>query len=507
MPTRRQNPDTHTFRQAAFASSVEHERGILGNLVAGRCQKVSDPEEIAILWWLQQISWREGGLEKFAEDFLEKNEWRVGTASMHRFGFAPGQLYDAAQVRVVRGEIEEEPEALWEFLCRGETKQALVDPLNMSAAEIYTSREEADAFPSHHPAESFLRKCGLAPERLAETLKRALVDPASPSLRKGLWNLPTLWDALVEWRDLEAAEVDSKLVETEVTRQIAEELDFALESRDFVVIEGREGIGKSEGARAWCRRHVGRAIYVQLESGVDETTLFRSIARRIGTACSYQRKCVEMRARIQDALQPGHLMLVLDEAHFLWPQSGRSERAAPKRLDWLRTALVDFGVPVALISTPQYFANACDRFLKGGWNAGQILRRVMRTARLPDTLCPADAIKLAGAYFPGMPDALLKRVAGTAILSAGHLTTFSHLRKRVDFWARRRPGAAERELLEAALEEINPALARPAPAPGKGVAHAPQPAGRDRATSVSGSALVPANRTASPQLRPDPIMT
>jgi DNA transposition AAA+ family ATPase len=454
MPTRRQDPETKTFRQGAFASSAEHERGILGNLVAARCHKLTDPEEIAMIWWLQQVSWRDGGLEKFAADFLSHNRAKVGTRSMFKLGCGPGRIYSAAEVRLVREEMEDPSR----FPLKGERREDLdPDPLAGVLNDRGRSQASWDAAkknPESYPAAAFVAECAMSDTKLAESLKRALVDPQSASLRDGYWNFPSLWEALTERRQIESDAAGARIVETAVTRQIAEELDFALETRSFVLIEGREGIGKSEAARTWCEQHPGRTVYVRLEAGSDETTLFRSIARRVGTACSYQRKAVEMRARIQDALQGGRLMLVLDEAHFLWPQSDRSERTVPKRLDWLRTALVDFGVPVAMVSTPQHFTRQCDRFRKNGWNANQIQRRLARTVTLPESLSADDAVTMARAYFPECPSRLLKRTAGAALLSVHRLTLFSHMRKRVDFFAARRPGLTEAELLEAALAEI-----------------------------------------------------
>ncbi len=54
MNTRHQNPEDRRFRQDAFASSVEYERGVLGNLVAARCQKLTGRDEIAMLETLDQ---------------------------------------------------------------------------------------------------------------------------------------------------------------------------------------------------------------------------------------------------------------------------------------------------------------------------------------------------------------------------------------------------------------------------------------------------------------------
>jgi hypothetical protein len=168
---------------------------------------------------------------------------------------------------------------------------------------------------------------------------------------------------------------------------------------------------------------------------------------------------------------------------------------APKRMDWLRTALIDFDVPVALISTPQYFAKQCERYRKAGWNANQVQRRLARTARLPETVSAEDALAVGKSYFSDIPSRLLKRAAGVALLSVGRLTVFSHLRKRVDFLASRRPGESRVALLEFALEEIG---APGAKAGSNEPAEALQPPCLARSNSNFAGELIPKNRTASP---------
>lgn len=466
MPTRKQEPEGRQFRQDAFASSSQFESGVLGNLVAARCQLLADREEIAMLWWLQRISWREGGLEKFAEQLLEEFGSEVGTASMRVYGTQPGRVYTADEVKVVRGELYRcTSRAVARFPLRGELVLSgqIQDP-DLNYSEVAEAHRRAPNHPENYPAASFMAECHVTSCALADHFRQHLVDPAAVSLRQALRNFPALWSVLERIRSREVAAGRSQIVETEVTRQVHEALDYAFESRGFVLVEGREGIGKSEAVRSWCAQHPGQAVYVSLEAGSDETTLYRSIARAVGTACSYQRKAVEMRTRIQDALQHGHLMLVLDEAHFLWPMSGRSERASPKRVDWLRTALIESRVPVALVSTPQFFERQCERFRRSGWNANQIQRRLAHTTRLPDTLSNADALAVARWYFPLMSAAEVKRIAGVAILTIGYLTTISHLRKRVDFFAKRSTGESESQLVEKALGEILPDISKPAPA-------------------------------------------
>jgi hypothetical protein len=493
MPTRQQNPEFREFRQDAFASSTEFERGVLGNLLAARCHKLTDHEEIAMLWWLQQISWREGGLEQFAKEFLVANRAQIGTPSMLKFGTRAGQIYTAAQVRAVRDELGEAQAS--HFPLRGEREVFWYDPLGVCDVRRLTE-EEAARFPTTYSAEAFVNVCLPRNTDLAEMLQRTLVDPKSVSLQKGVPYFSALFQALQAWRSREGEAARNRIVETAIARRIYDELDFALESRSFVLIEGREGIGKSEAARAWCDQHSGQAIYVRLEAGSDETTLYRAIARRIGTACSYQRKAVEMRARIQDALQPGHVMLVLDEAHFLWPQSQRYQGSVPKRLDWLRTALVDFGVPIALISTPQYFEKQCDLFRKSGWNANQIQRRLVHIERLPENLTVADMQAVIRLHFPEISTAKVFDIAILATASMGFVGAIDHLRKRLGFLASRKGAQPEAAILDRLISEMATEAcidieAVKAAASGKSV---PAPA-------VAPVLQVPSNRVALPMPR------
>jgi hypothetical protein len=225
-------------------------------------------------------------------------------------------------------------------------------------------------------------------------------------------------------------------------------LDFALQQRAFVLIEGREGIGKTEAAENWCARHPGRAIYVKLESGGDDGTFYRCLARQIGTASSCSPS--EMRIRLEDALQMGHIMLVLDESHFLWP--ARQSKVAPHRVDWLRTALIDYQVPVAVVSTPQFFENQCTRFRRIGWNANQIQRRLTETLTLPEQLEVKDVLAVARCVFPTVDEATLKRIGAFALGSIGYLTSIKHVRQLADFEQTKQPSLSAQAAVLGVLE-------------------------------------------------------
>lgn len=454
MSTRKQDPENSTFRQDSFSSSPEFERGVLANLVAARCQVLHDPETIAVLWWLQQVSWRVGGLDAFASVFLSSHQHLIGTGEMHRFGRAPGQIYSAEEVKEIRKAFQN-----GRYIFQLKDEQSLSEILAGQARRTWEKNDDHDdglcvkgRHPTTYPVGDFLGQCEMSNDQFTAALKKLLLDPSLDPVR-GLWNMPGLWSALSAVRARESQLAALRIVQTKVTNSVFEVLDFALEERAFVLIEGREGIGKTEAAVNWCERHPGKAVYLKIDSGTDDMTFFRGIVKQLGTPRA-SRKSNDIRTRIEDALQSGHLMLVIDESHFLWPQGTRSERSAPKRVDWLRTAIVDCKVPVALISTPQYFSTQCERFRRGsGWNANQIQRRLTRTLKLPDSLEATDVIAVAKRAFPAASKSTLLSISAVALGSVGYLTSIKHVRQQVDFFSRRED-LPERLIIERVLADM-----------------------------------------------------
>ena len=52
--------NTHPLARAEF------DRGLLGNLVARRCELLDSEADRSLVWWLQLLSWAEGGLPRSA---------------------------------------------------------------------------------------------------------------------------------------------------------------------------------------------------------------------------------------------------------------------------------------------------------------------------------------------------------------------------------------------------------------------------------------------------------
>ncbi len=114
---------------------------------------------------------------------------------------------------------------------------------------------------------------------------------------------------------------------------------------------------------------------LKCRTSADEGAFLLRIARALGVASGLQSKVCELRSRIEDVLQAGDLMLVMDEAHYLWP-AGRhcAARARAHKLDQYRAGQIR--VPRgADHDTPSFTNTAQIRLEKAtGWNADQFYR-------------------------------------------------------------------------------------------------------------------------------------
>ena len=92
------------FRMARFAASPECQTDLMANQVARRCRQLG-AEDRELIWFLQLLSHREGGLRQVARDLVASFPEGNATPSMRKFGMKPGQVYTASQVKAVRDEM------------------------------------------------------------------------------------------------------------------------------------------------------------------------------------------------------------------------------------------------------------------------------------------------------------------------------------------------------------------------------------------------------------------
>ena len=230
-------------------------------------------------------------------------------------------------------------------------------------------------------------------EPLADFLVELCINPKVKFSNGAASRFDRLIEALRIFQDDYEAKVQSDLVLTTIGKEIFETLDHALAIGKMVVIEGESGIGKTTAVQAWCAAHQGRARFVSLSGITHKTGFFRKLAGTIGLAAA-KGKAMDMQVRVEEFFRKTGLMLVIDEAHYLWPQYQRSY-SSPELIDWVNTALVNHSVPVALICTDQFAKLKSRVETQTGWTSEQLEHRVKRYKKLSRTPTKEDLESVA----------------------------------------------------------------------------------------------------------------
>ena len=214
---------------------------------------------------------------------------------------------------------------------------------------------------------------------------KIVLESDQPEVRS---DLAQMIDVLRDFQDRYEARIRSGFVLTTIGKEIFDTLDHALGIGKMVVIEGEPGSGKTTAAEAWCAQHQGVARLVSLSGITHKTGFFRKLAAAIGLSAG-KSKAIDMQVRVEDFFRKTRLMLVIDEAHYLWPQYQRSY-SSPELIDWVNTALVNQHVPVALICTDQFAKLKSRVERQTGWTSEQLEHRVKRYKKLPSAPTKED---------------------------------------------------------------------------------------------------------------------
>ncbi len=475
MNTRHAAEDS-AFRQEKFMSSPEMQRGLLANCVAARAQALTDPEQRKLIWFLQKLSWEPGGLDKVAAEIMQRWPERFVTESMAALGCEEGRNYSAEEVQRVRREI---PVILsgsngrrdGEFMLRGESSRrsrtvAILDDFlpdddySDRAARLANETAESAAFPECYPASIFIERCRNAAENhFREFLFESLcLDPAVKLNARTLWYLPRLVETLAELHAEHVAAALGRAPVTEIGATVGETLDYALDERCLVVIDGLARTGKTFSVRQWCDAHPGQSRYVQVPSSNDEISFHRALCDALGLGASRAYKANDLRAKVESVLQSGDLLLVLDEGHYLWPQRNVRQASNPPRINWLLTQLVNMSVPVAIVTTPQFTKSQRAIERNGGWSSEQLIGRISLYKRLPDLLSGADLESVARYWLPAGCEKTMRLLVTYAQSSEKFLQGIAALARRSRFLARKagRETPSFVEVAEALKESVVP---------------------------------------------------
>lgn len=231
---------------------------------------------------------------------------------------------------------------------------------------------------------------GTSEEELSRYLVELCINPKL-SLRAESPSLPShnkVLNALYDFQARYEAAIKSDFVITTIGREVFETLDHALAIGKMVVIEGESGSGKTTAAEAWCAQHQGQVRFVSLSGITHKTGFFHKLASAIGLAAS-NRKAIKMQIKVEEFFRRTRLMLVIDEAHYLFRHQPRTN-SSPELVDWVNTALVNHHVPVALICTDQFAKQKARVEKQTGWTSEQLEHRVKRYVKLPTTPTKED---------------------------------------------------------------------------------------------------------------------
>jgi hypothetical protein len=441
--TRKADPnDPLSFEKYLSSPQYTDMRGIDGTAATAKAMLQSAPEARRLIFFVQALSHRIGGLPGVVKELIDSFGDRLGTEMMRQIGAKPGQRYSIADTKAVLSAL---------------------DVLRYSLSRVYNTEvdydiEVEDPTIEQRAVDYALAACARrAVEKLPGLLAELCINPAIEVSAKSIHIdcFADAFGALIEFERRCARRASEAVAETEVSKVVTETLDRTLKHGKMAVLEGEPGIGKTKAAAAWCEAHAGQARFVSLKGAVNKTTIFRSIGRALGVATGLNRKAAEMQGRIEDMLERSRIMLVIDESHFLFGQAYERVRSRPEMLDWVDTALCNQGVPVALIATPQFTRRLHETERQTLWQSGQFRRRIKDYRRLPAKVAQSDVESVARKMFPDCERAGIKLAMGHAMLSPYPLSWLGDLaqdaREIAETHGRHSPNFSD---LDRAIKEI-----------------------------------------------------
>jgi hypothetical protein len=460
MNTRHQ-PAAGPLSQERYMSSNEFAelRGISGIAVSARAAVLLNARKRNLVWFIQGLSLAEGGLNRVARELLEMFPDRIGTPAMRKAGVKPEKMYPDDLLDSVKYELMNLSSQAW--LAASMVDEPVAPKPQRPPASGAELIEKCRSAALLHREKSSRRL--YASEATTLSLEEFLIDlcinprihfpaPGEPmdvadietdraielnrELNTGDFqtaNLVYFRDiigALFEYQTRYEAAARAKFQPTTISKKVWETLDYGLSSRGMVLLDGLEGRGKTESVKAWCALHLGQARFISLKGVTNKTTVFREIAKALGIASSYTRTATDMQARIEDVLKRSKIMLVMDEAHFLFHQ-GHRMYARPELIDWIDTAVCNCGVPIAMVTTPQFIKLMTRAADQVEWNYRQFRRRVRRWIKLPAVNTEDDIKAVARSVFKTADAATIKKIAGYALLSKRDLSAVGDVANEV----------------------------------------------------------------------------
>jgi hypothetical protein len=291
-----------------------------------------------------------------------------------------------------------------------------------------------------------------AKKELVADLRKLAEDPSS-LITVGPWYWWDLFPALLREMDRWAEEIAGIIARTRVYEAVEDGSAFAFETGKPIQVDGQTRFGKSIAEETWCLAHPGRGRYVSVPCSNRHDDLLSKIAKAFGISSTGR----QMREEVTLVCQVFKVVIVLDEAHELFPTKF-SKNTVPQRLNWIRLELFKHDVPVALVTTPQVWSTARQRFKETtGWVDEQFMGCIVKYPQIPDEITSEEMIAIGRLQMPYLSLSYIKLIAGRAKQCAQYLAYFEAVALNAA-WIAKRAGRTE-----ITIEDISKAMIEATP--------------------------------------------
>ncbi len=468
-----------------------------------------------LLWFLQFCSARKGGLVAMVDELIARHPEQFGNEAMLNIGEPKGSGYTLEQCLTVWKEMSEAKQAAFlraiapadiDAESYALAKDALMgnenrNPENFSdfcylIIDGDITAEKAGRNREYNRKEilagverfnlAFLRSHYHATARkfLPAYLESVCVD--KETMLSGAYYCPGLVKMLFGYMADHATAVRGTIADTEVSRRIFRELEFAWSQNVPVPIIGESRIGKTSPASAWCAMKPGCARLVTVPESNRIRDFIEAHAEAFGIEHSPATSTASLTAKVKYVHQHSGLMVVYDEAAFLVPVN-YTRSTPPTRINYVRCQVIDKDLPCAFFATPQSYRQTLEQYSRvTARKMTEWLGRLAPAVILPPDLDKDDMMAIARIHFPDLPQPYLKLIIARAMQSEGYIKNLEFAAKRALFNAR------QDGRLQPSIEDVELAIKEMMPQ-AECVADAPQRTARTPITRPQAESLKPAD--------------
>ena len=344
----------------------------------GSDRELARPRLVEGKCFVQAMTQLPGGAEKFCEDFL-----KASPGWLHRL--PPRSEWDYTWQRLDEDYKERDPDEVG----------LLPKPKDHDAAG------RSNLLHASQLAEYLASWCGAVPNGYSwggEFAERC----------------PGFLEALGAFMDAYAQAAIAKTADTALRRKVFGELDFARMECVPVPLVADTRHGKTTAAETYCRAWPGRARMVTVPASNSERDLLRAHAEAFGLDFTPSTPTPHLKEWVEFTLRNTGLFLLYDESHYLIP-TNYDKGTPPRRLEWVRTEVIDRGIPCAFLATPQSSDETLKRYAeKTHYCLGQWLGRIAPPVVLSDEPSDADYVAVARLHFPDFSPCVLEELCDVA---------------------------------------------------------------------------------------------